>query len=124
MRSMRAAPTAAMRSTPSSSSSALNDFQSEKRLYCDDAIRGTLPRMLQASDNASSALVSRSGYPWPPFLVLERGTSLRECAPLWTSDWIPMLGTAKYLHDFPNRMIADDSRACRLLIAQHICALL
>ena len=32
----------------------------------------------------SAALISRSGYPYPPFLVLERGTTLRECAFLCT----------------------------------------
>ena len=56
----------------------LNDYEREKRLYCDDAIRSTLPQLLQASDNVSAALVSKSGYPWPPFLVLERGTSMRD----------------------------------------------
>ena len=48
---------------------ALDDYQREKSLYCDVAIRGALPQLLQASDNASAALTSLSGFAFPPFLV-------------------------------------------------------
>ena len=61
----------------------IEDYQREKRLYSDDAIRRTLPELLQASDNTTDALVSRHGYSFPPYLV-------RQCSPA-LSDGRPML---------------------------------
>jgi hypothetical protein len=57
------------------------DYLREEGLYRDAAIRRTLPDLVQANDNAKIKILSRSGFPFPPFLVMERGTSLRECAP-------------------------------------------
>lgn len=37
-----------------------------------------LPKQLAADDNAGGTVCSRSGVPFPPFLVLERGLTLRE----------------------------------------------
>ena len=39
-------------------------------------IRQTLPELIYASDNARKAVKSRSRWPFPAFMVLERGVSL------------------------------------------------
>ena len=57
------------------------DYRREQALYRDDAIKRTLPELLLASDNATGALVSRSGFPFPPFLV-----RLSLCAGAWDGD--------------------------------------
>ena len=40
-------------------------------------LRQVLPELLHAHDNADGAARSRSGYVFPPHLVLERGITLR-----------------------------------------------
>ena len=52
------------------------DFESEVNLYRDPLLRQVLPGILYASDNATHAARSRSGYALPPFFVLERGMTL------------------------------------------------
>ena len=47
----------------------LEDYRREQALYRDDAIRRTLPALLQASDNTTDTLVSQSGLAFPPYLV-------------------------------------------------------
>ena len=47
-------------------------------LYRDITLAATLPAMLHASANDDGGARSRSGYVFPPFLVLERGMTLRE----------------------------------------------
>jgi serine/threonine protein kinase len=37
-----------------------------------------LPDLVYNSDNANGAVCSRSGYVFPPFFVLKRGTTLRD----------------------------------------------
>ena len=58
----------------------LEDYRREQALYQDEAIKRTLPELLQASDNAAGAFVSRSGFRFPAHLVMARGTPLREYA--------------------------------------------
>ena len=58
----------------------LEDYHREQALYQDEAIKRTLPELLQASDNATGALVSRSGFRFPAHLVMARGTPLRRYA--------------------------------------------
>ena len=47
-------------------------------LYRDPVLQEVLPQMLQVNANAGGAVRSRSGYPFPPRVVLERGTPLAE----------------------------------------------
>ena len=45
--------------------------------YRHPTLKRILPSLLHASDNANGALRSRSGFRMPPFLALERGTTLK-----------------------------------------------
>jgi hypothetical protein len=56
------------------------DFAIEQRWYMNAAIHKTLPKLVGASDNADGSVRSITGMPFPPFMILERGTSLAECA--------------------------------------------
>lgn len=60
----------------------LSDFECEQRLYLNQPICHVLPPLQLASDNAAQSFVSQSGWPFPPFLIVERGTTLQECASL------------------------------------------
>ena len=53
------------------------DFEEEVALYREPALARIMPDLLHADHNASRAVCSRSGYIFPPFLVIERGTTLR-----------------------------------------------
>jgi serine/threonine protein kinase len=53
------------------------EFEDEVSLYRTPALARIMPDLLHADDNASGAVRSRSGYVFPPFFVLERGTTLR-----------------------------------------------
>ena len=44
-------------------------YRREQALYRDDAIKHTLPELLLASDDATTAVRTEGGYPFPPFLV-------------------------------------------------------
>ena len=54
------------------------EFVEELALYRDPVLQQALPQLIHASDNAGSAVRSRSGYAFPPFVVLERGLTLKE----------------------------------------------
>ena len=56
------------------------EFEEEVALYQDPVLRAVLPAILHASDNANGAERSQSGYVFPPFMVLERGVTMREWA--------------------------------------------
>lgn len=51
-------------------------------LYRDKRLAPTLPRLVHANDNSHGRLTSRSGYVYPPYLVLERGMTLSK----WVAD--------------------------------------
>jgi hypothetical protein len=57
-----------------------SDFHMETDLYRHPLIRETLPRLVYANENANGKHCSTSGFPFPPYMVLERGMSLAECA--------------------------------------------
>jgi serine/threonine protein kinase len=57
-----------------------SEFDQKVALYNDPVLRSTLPDLLRADDNASGVTQSKSGYVFPPWLVLERGTTL--------ADWV------------------------------------
>ena len=46
--------------------------------YEKSIFRACLPELLMATDNATRQHVSRSGYAFPPFMVLDRGITLAE----------------------------------------------
>ena len=46
------------------------DFEIEEALYWHTLIRPTLPDLIYSSKNAEGAVTSRSGVPFPPFMVL------------------------------------------------------
>ena len=54
------------------------DYEREIALYVDKSIAPVLPQLTFATDNASSSFHWNS-YVFPPFLVMDRGTSLFEC---------------------------------------------
>jgi hypothetical protein len=58
------------------------DFEREVSLYQDPTLRPTLPELIYASDNAAGTVCSINGMPFAPFMVVERGSSLIECASL------------------------------------------
>ena len=56
------------------------EYQAELQLYQEPVLRQILPKLLDATDNASGDVRSRSGFVFPPFLVLERGMTLQHWA--------------------------------------------
>ena len=58
-----------------------DDFELESDLYADPLIRETLPALTHATNNSDGSFRSRSGFRFPPFMVLERGASMAECGP-------------------------------------------
>jgi hypothetical protein len=56
---------------------ARGDFEAEVAMYTHPVLRETLPSLLYAYSNADGSLRSRSGFVFPPFLVLERGVTLK-----------------------------------------------
>ena len=57
-----------------------DDYTEEEKLYRHSLIRHTLPELILSSDNADGRFKSKNGWPFPPFMVLERGFSLSTCA--------------------------------------------
>jgi hypothetical protein len=62
------------------------DFELEEALYAQPDLHPALPALIESgpqSDTSSSAIIkSKNGFVFPPFLVLERGMGLCECASL------------------------------------------
>ena len=56
-----------------------DDYHLETALYVDEAVAPVLPELKYATDNASGNW-RQDGYVFPPFMIMERGTSLFECA--------------------------------------------
>ena len=54
------------------------DYDIEMRLLARRAELPCVPQVFAASDNADGALRSPSGWPFPPYVVMERGATLRE----------------------------------------------
>ena len=52
------------------------EFEEEVALYRDPALACIMPDLLHADNNNAGTVRSRSGYAFPPFLVIERGTTL------------------------------------------------
>lgn len=59
---------------------ATTEFEREVSMYRTAALRDALPPLLYATENTDAAESSTSGYVWPPFLVVERGTTLGDWA--------------------------------------------
>jgi hypothetical protein len=57
-----------------------SDFERELRTYEHPQLQSTMPPLHASCPNADGALRSASGWPFPPFLVLERGVSLQVLA--------------------------------------------
>ena len=53
-----------------------DEFEAEVLLYRNPVLARTLPQLLHASDNSTGSARSRSGFTFPPFLILERGITL------------------------------------------------
>jgi serine/threonine protein kinase len=45
-------------------------------MYKNAGVLPTLPDLFYASDNADGAIRSRAGFPFPPFIIMERGITL------------------------------------------------
>ena len=56
----------------------LKEFEDESGLYRHPILSQVLPSVLHADSNTAGKVVSRSGYAFPPFIVLERGMTLTE----------------------------------------------
>jgi serine/threonine protein kinase len=54
------------------------DYLVETSFYENKAFRQCLPELAHASDNKDGRVVSRSGYRFPPFMVLDRGVTLKD----------------------------------------------
>ena len=52
------------------------EFEEEAVVYRDRVLSSTLPAVLYATDNSDCRFRSRSGFVFPPFLVVERGITL------------------------------------------------
>ena len=57
-----------------------SDFPVESQLYAHALVSNVLPQLVFAADNSDRAYISHSGFQFPPFLVMERGSSLSEYA--------------------------------------------
>jgi serine/threonine protein kinase len=55
----------------------MSSYQLERNLYDTQGFCQCLPQLLNGHDNADGGIVSHSGYPFPPFIVLDRGTTLQ-----------------------------------------------
>ena len=53
-------------------------FERERALYEDAALRPMMPATHAIVANADGALKARSGYVWPPCIIIERGESLEQ----------------------------------------------
>ena len=49
------------------------EFETEVALYRDPLLKQLLPDLLDANENADGKVRSRSGVPFAPYMVLERG---------------------------------------------------
>ena len=56
----------------------MEDYEFETRFYEQQLYRSCLPDIVQAYDNRDGAVVSRSGHPFPPFMILDRGITLQD----------------------------------------------
>ena len=56
----------------------LKDFDREVQMYAKPGIQQVLPKMVQRAEQGS--VTSIDGVPLPPFIVMERGSTLSECA--------------------------------------------
>jgi serine/threonine protein kinase len=54
------------------------DYVLESSFYENKTFRACLPGLAHATDNADGSVVSRNGYRFPPFMVLDRGVTLKE----------------------------------------------
>ena len=52
------------------------EFEQEVSVYQDPVLSKALPSLIHATDNRNGAARSRSGFVFPPFFVMERGTTL------------------------------------------------
>ena len=56
------------------------EFEEELALYSDPVLSKALPTVRFSSDNRDCSARSRSGFVFPPFIVLERGVTLAKWA--------------------------------------------
>ena len=56
----------------------VQDYAIEDAMYRNTAIKPVLPDLFAAAPNGDGAVRARSGYVFPPFLVMERGMTLAE----------------------------------------------
>jgi hypothetical protein len=54
------------------------DYLLERGFYDSATFAQCMPQLMHADDNAKGTIVSRSGYRFPPFLVLDRGVTLTQ----------------------------------------------
>ena len=71
------------------------DSDIETQHYRNALVRECLPQLFHAQANSDSALKSASDVSFPLFMVLERGTSLAECA---SCCLLPSYARARQLH--------------------------
>ena len=64
---------------------ARREFADEVAQYEDVVLRAVLPALLHACANADGALRSRSGYVYPPHIVLVRSAVLSSACFCWTA---------------------------------------
>ena len=57
-------------------------FDCESAFYEQETYRACLPGLVRAASNADGAVASPDGYPFPPFMVLDRGVTLSQ----WLDD--------------------------------------
>ena len=80
------------------------EFHVEHQLYAHPLVSTVLPKLLFAADNSDRTYMSRSGFEFPPFLVMERGSSLSECAPFANAH-----NSSMYMRVVPVQMIISRS---------------
>ena len=56
----------------------VQDYAIEETMYRNERVKPVLPDLFAASPNGDGAVRARSGYVFPPFLVMERGMTLAE----------------------------------------------
>jgi serine/threonine protein kinase len=75
-----------------------NDYELEVGFYKHVVFCKCLPDLLQTHDNADGSIVSRSGYRFPPFMVLDRGLTLSQWLELDRLPAAVLAMTADLLH--------------------------
>ena len=85
-------------------------YDAEARLYKVDVLRSMMPAIRMDVSNEDTGERNSRGYPWPPFMVLEKGESLQE----WKARTKPAFSTILDVRSMPGMTSGSDECASSL----------